>query len=240
MFLDVRHSIGKYNAGEIAMHKVAEADSGREVISRRSVIRPSIEALGAFVLIEAGLWHHGHLLEWSIAAAAWITITTIAAGNSPRELGLTARGFRESLWVAFAGAAIAALIVLGGAVAGTLHIESDLPNFALRSILYAAWAFGQQFILQSFFFVRLEQIFRSKWKAVLAGALLFFVAHLPNPMLLIAAGIAGAISPLLFNRYRNIYTLAIAHALVGLALAMSIPVSVHHQMKVGSGYSQRR
>ena len=205
----------------------------------RSVIRASIEALGAFVLIEAGLWHHGHLLGWAVAAAAWIAIATIAAGHSPRELGLTARGFRESLWVAFAGAAIAALIVLCGAVAGTLHIESDLPNFALRSLLYAVWAFGQQFILQSFFFVRFEQIFRNKWKAVLASALLFFVAHLPNPMLLIAAGIAGVISTLLFNRYRNIYSLAIAHALVGLALAMSIPASVHQQMKVGSGYYQR-
>ncbi len=221
------------------MHKVAEADFSQEVPPRpHSSLRWIFEVLGAFVLIEAGLWDHMHLLGWSIAAAAWIAIATIAAGHSPRELGLTARGFRESLWVAFAGAAIAALIVLGGAVAGTLHIESDLPNFVVRSLLYAVWAFGQQFILQSLFFVRFEQIFRSKWKAVLASALLFFVAHLPNPMLLIAAGIAGVISPLLFSRYRNIYTLAIAHALVGLALAVSIPTSVHHQMKVGSGYHQ--
>jgi hypothetical protein len=202
------------------------------------MIRSIVEVASAFVLIEAALWHRGRMLEWSLAAAAWIILATITAHRSPRQLGLTVSGFRESLWLALAGAAAAAFILFGGALAGTLHV-ANLPHFALRSVLYAAWAMGQQFILQSFFFVRFERMFRSEWKAVVSSGLLFVVAHLPNPVLLIAAAIAGVVSPLLFSRYRNIYTLAIAHALVGLALAVAIPESLHHQMKVGSGFYQQ-
>jgi hypothetical protein len=202
------------------------------------LLRGSIEVLVAFALIEAALWSHVHIVGWSAAAAVWIIITTLAARRSPPELGITGRGFRQSLWIPVAGAVISALIVLGGAIAGTLHFDGDQRHFAVRSLLYAIWALGQQFILQSFFFVRFEQMLRSKWRAVFAAGSLFLVAHVPNPVLLIAAAIAGIISPLLFSRYRNIYTLAIAHALVGLALAVSIPVSVTHQMKVGFGYYQ--
>ena len=90
--------------------------------------------------------------------------------------------------------------------------------------------------MQSFFFVRLERIPSSGRKAVWTASLLFFLAHLPNPVLLIAAAIAGPLLCELFRRYRNIYPLAIAHALVGLALAAAIPDLIHHQMKVGMAY----
>ena len=66
--------------------------------------------------------------------------------------------------------------------------------------------------------------------------LVFFLAHLPNPVLLLVTAIAAPIFIELFRRYRNLYPLAIAHALVGLALAVALPDGVTHQMKVGSGY----
>jgi membrane protease YdiL (CAAX protease family) len=40
---------------------------------------------------------------------------------------------------------------------------------------------------------------------VWAASLLFFLAHLPNPVLLIAAAIAGPLLCELFPPYRNIY-----------------------------------
>lgn len=103
-------------------------------------------------------------------------------------------------------------------------------------MLYLGWALGQEFILQSFFFVRLERILNSGRKAVWAASLLFIASHVPNPVLLIVAAVAGPLLCELFRRYRNIYPLAIAHALVGLALAAAIPDLIHHQMKVGMAY----
>jgi len=40
----------------------------------------------------------------------------------------------------------------------------------------------------------------------------------------------------LFRRYRNIYTLAIAQAILGMCLAAAVPDAWHHHMRVGIGY----
>lgn len=189
-----------------------------------------------FVLIEAALWEGRQVAPWAWLALGWIAASTLTAGLSWREIGLSRRGMRPALWVAGGGLLLAGGIVAGGALAGTLHTYSNQPHPAQGSLLYVAWALGQEFILQSFFFVRLEQILNSGRKAVWAASLLFFLGHLPNPALLIAAAIAGPLLCELFRRYRNIYPLAIAHALVGLALAAAIPDLAHHQMKVGMAY----
>jgi membrane protease YdiL (CAAX protease family) len=195
-----------------------------------------VEAGVGFALIEAALWEGRHIAPWAWLALAWIIASTLIAGFSWRELGVTRHGLRPALWVAGGGLLLAAGIAAGGARAGTLHIYRNQAHPALGGLLYLGWALAQEFILQSFFFARLERILNSRKKAVWAASLLFFLAHLPNPVLLIAAAIAGPVLCELFRRYRNIYPLAIAHALVGLALAAAIPDLIHHQMKVGMAY----
>ncbi|HKT68867.1 MAG TPA: CPBP family intramembrane glutamic endopeptidase [Terriglobales bacterium] len=196
----------------------------------------AVQIAVGFALIEAALWEGRHIAPWAWLALAWIVACTLASGFSCRELGLGGRGLRTALWVAGAGLLLAGGIVAGGALAGTLHTYSNQPHPALGSLLYLGWALGQEFILQSFFFVRLEKILRSGRKAVWAASQFFFLAHLPNPVLLIVAAFAGPLLCELFRRYRNIYPLALGHALVGLALAAAIPDLIHHQMKVGMAY----
>lgn len=196
----------------------------------------AVEAAIGFALIEAALWMGHHIAPWAWVALAWIVASTLAAQPSLWELGLTARGLRPALWVAGAGLMLAAAIVAGGAAAGTLHLYSSQLHPALGALLYAAWALAQEFILQSFFFVRLERISKKANRAVWIAGLLFFLVHLPNPVLLIASAITGPLLVELFRRYRNLYPLAIAHALVGLALAAAVPDLLHHQMKVGLAY----
>jgi hypothetical protein len=40
----------------------------------------------------------------------------------------------------------------------------------------------------------------------------------------------------LFLRYRNIYALGIAHGILGLCVAVIVPDSIQHHMRVGIGY----
>ena len=189
-----------------------------------------------FALIEAALWEGRHIAPWAWLALAWIIASTLNSGFSWRALGVTAEGFRPALWVAGAGLLLAGAIAGGGAVAGSLHLYTNQLHPGLGSLLYIVWALVQEFILQSFLFLHCERILKSGKNAVWAAGGLFFLAHLPNPVLLIAAAIAGPLLCELFRRYRNIYPLAIAHGLVGLALAVAIPDVIHHQMKVGFGY----
>jgi hypothetical protein len=191
----------------------------------------------AYVLIEAALWTRARVqLAWSAAAACWIVWATVRQKRTARELGIGSAGFAASIWVALVAAAIAGVIVAAGAAAGTLHGLSGWNRVPSRTVAYVIWALEQQFILQSFFYLNLEELAGDRLRSALAATALFTAAHIPNLFLLLATFIFGICSTQLFRRYRNIYPLAIAHALLGLALAVSVPDSVHRHMRVGLGY----
>jgi hypothetical protein len=40
----------------------------------------------------------------------------------------------------------------------------------------------------------------------------------------------------MFRRYRSIYPIGIVHAVLGLTVALTIPDSILHHMRVGIGY----
>ena len=50
----------------------------------------------------------------------------------------------------------------------------------------------------------------------------------------------GLTACLVFIRSRNVYPLAIAHAIFGICVAITIPASVLHNMRVGLGYLKYR
>ena len=68
------------------------------------------------------------------------------------------------------------------------------------------------------------------------AAALFAIAHLPNPLLTVVTVLWGATACLLYLRYRNLYPLMIAHAILGIAIAITVPGPVDHNMRVGLGY----
>jgi membrane protease YdiL (CAAX protease family) len=65
---------------------------------------------------------------------------------------------------------------------------------------------------------------------------LFCIAHIPNPVLMLATLGMGLFWAELFRRYRNIYPLSVAHAILGLSLSVTIPEPVTHHMRVGIAY----
>ena len=77
---------------------------------------------------------------------------------------------------------------------------------------------------------------RSLKLAVGVTAIIFAVAHLPNPILVPFTLLWGLAACLLFLRYRNLYPLAMAHAILGITIAIAVPGPVDHNMRVGLGY----
>jgi membrane protease YdiL (CAAX protease family) len=101
---------------------------------------------------------------------------------------------------------------------------------------YALWAAVQQFLLQCFFLSRLRRLLPSERMAAAAAAFIFALAHLPSPILASVTLLWGFAACLLFLRYRNLYTLAMAHAILGITIAITIPGPVIRNMRVGLGY----
>ena len=151
------------------------------------------------------------------------------------ELGLDWRGFIRSLWILPASIAIAVVGVFLARAAGTLHdlYKGDFAHIGG----YVLWTIYQQFLLQVYFMPRLRRVFSAD-AAIAFAAVLFAIAHLPNVFLTVATLAWGAVSCLLFRRYRSLVVLGIAQGLLGLTFAICVPDVFLHHMRVGLGYWQ--
>jgi membrane protease YdiL (CAAX protease family) len=194
------------------------------------------ELVIGYGLLEAALWSEGDLRwVWTAAVLLWILVVTAYHRPTWSQLGLGWTGFRRSLWAAGLAAVAGALMLVGARWAGTLHVYPLRRLYLEVAAGYLVWTLEQEFMLQSFFFLRLEKLLGSR-KAVWAGAALFAIAHIPNPVLVPATFAAGLAFCAVFRKYRNLYTLAIAQAILGICLAAAVPDALHHHMHVGIGY----
>jgi hypothetical protein len=197
---------------------------------------PLLEILIAWALIEGTIWTSGDLQRWLFwISALFIVVSTILHRPRARDLGLGVRGLRASLWVIPAAAALASAAILLAELAGTLHPLFGFIGVVTHSTAYVIWAVFQQFIVQSYFFLRFEQLVPAR-SAVLLSASLFCLAHIPNPVLATVCLFAGWLACEVFRRNRNIYALGMAHAILGLTIAVTVPDNIHRHMRVGIGY----
>ena len=176
-----------------------------------------------------------------LAAVAWIVLVTILSFDGAKAMGLRPSGVSpRSWWIVAAALMFALLAILTAARIHTANLPAGPLQFVKLYIGYAIWAGTQQFLLQEFFLLRLLRLLPSPLAAAFAATTLFSLAHLPNPILTPITAVWGFAACLLFLRYRNLYPLAISHAILGICVAVTIPGPVTHGMRVGLGYLRYR
>lgn len=201
-----------------------------------------LEVFIVYALVVAALWTYGHVqVFWIAMGVTCVIVMSVRGARSSRELGL-GRPPRQGSARIIAFGLLAAFAILGiGAVAGTLHLPHGRHSPVLGFVIYLAFAFAQEFVLQSFFLVRLETLFStssmpSPRRTVWAAAALFCLAHIPNPVLVPATFLGALLFCETFRRFRNIYPIALIHLALGLAVAAAVPEALTHQMKIGLAY----
>jgi membrane protease YdiL (CAAX protease family) len=203
----------------------------------RSARRDLLELAVGYVLIMATIWTANpaqRVFYW--LAFAWIVATSWASHEDWTGLGLGRKGLLQSLWIVPAALLLSGLVVFIAWHTHTLHrLHGPMP-FPLHGWAYMVWSLMQQFLLQSYFLLRLLRLLPGKAAPIIAAAAIFALAHLPNPILTPITLVWGLIACVLFLRYRNIYALGIAHGIMGLCVAVTVPNSLHHHMRVGLGY----
>lgn len=178
------------------------------------------------------------LLYW--VAAAFILVVSLKSFDGWPTMGLRRTNLLQSLWIVGLGLLGAAVAVMMAARFGTLRPWHGPIELVRRFWGYAIWAFLQQFLLQVFFLQRLLRLVSGKMLAVVITAGIFSFAHLPSPILTLATLVFGFAACFLFLRYRNLYPLAITHAVLGIGIAICFPGPVTHNMRVGLGYLEYR
>jgi hypothetical protein len=208
--------------------KINQPQSGR---------RDLLELAVGYTLIMATIWTANptqRILYW--LAFAWIIATSWARRDGWTALGLGRKGLLPSLWIVAVALLLSASALFVAWRTHTLHRLHGPTPILLHGWGYIVWSVMQQFLLQSYFLLRLLRLLPGKVAPILAATGIFALAHLPNPILTPITLVWGVISCILFLRYRNIYTLGLAHGIMGLCVAVTVPNSLHHHMRVGLGY----
>ena len=187
--------------------------------------------------IEGALWSEAPTQGyWYVAGVVVLLGCVLLSHPRLRPLGIGLRGMWGAAWVIPLALAICTVVIIAAAKLGTLKLLYGPKPVYWHSIFYAIWALEQQFMLNSFFYKRFEHLLGDSTATVVATALLFSLVHIPNPVLVPATFLGGLLFVETFRRWRNIYPLAIAHAMFGLTLAITVPDEWIRHMRVGLGY----
>jgi membrane protease YdiL (CAAX protease family) len=165
-----------------------------------------------------------------------VAVILWAGFTSTQSMGLRTTNFLRSLWIVAVALALSAISIALAIHFHTLHPVHGPIAFLKRYWGYALWSFVQQLLLQDFFLRRLCRLLPSAGLAALTTAAIFSIAHLPSPVLTVVTFTLGLAACLLFLRYRNLYPLAIAHAILGITIAITLPNPIIRNMRVGLGY----
>lgn len=199
--------------------------------------RDLAELAGIYALILLVLWtpQPWDIAMWAIA----LLITAGVVGQSYdglKSMGICTCNLMRSLWAVPVSLVIAGAAVLFAVHLHTLHFPQNRITMVRHFGIYVIWAMLQQLMLQYFFLARAARLLSSTTAAAFVTAALFAVAHVPNPVLTVVTFFCGLAACFFFLHYRNLWPLAIAYAILGIAIAITVPNSLDHNMRVGIGY----
>jgi hypothetical protein len=200
-----------------------------------------LELCIGYGLILATVWTPRPAQSWMWwTAALWIAASTWWSFPGWQAMGFRRGGFLDSLWVVVLAAVLSAIAVTAAIRLHTLRIPHSLTGWVLAWGGYTVWSFVQQFLLQGYFLFRMLRLTPRREAAAFAAAAIFAAAHLPNPVLTVVTLIWGVVACFVFLRCRNVYTLMLTHAILGVSLAITVPGPAIHNMRVGIGYLRYR
>ena len=203
----------------------------------RSKLRALLELGVGYGLILVVIWTpRTWQRPFYLAALTWILLVTLLSFDPSTRTALRPSRPGRSISIIGVALLIAAVAIVFAHRLQTLHPPHGIIPFIKAFWGYGLWSFVQQFLLQCFVLLRLLRILPNQRTAVAAAVGLFAIAHLPNPILTAVTLLWGAAACLLFLRYRNLYTLGLAHAIFGITLAVTVPSPVSRNMRVGLGY----
>ena len=102
-----------------------------------------------------------------------------------------------------------------------------------RFLLLPIWALLQQYAINGFINRRAQLVFGGGAKSIGLVALIFGLLHLPNPLLSILTFVGGLMWAFVYQRYPNLFALALSHSIVSVALALTVSSKWLDSLRVG-------
>ena len=190
--------------------------------------------LSALIIVatEAYIWLFSPKSVWFlIIPIALVLLLWRRQSQTTASLGLSIsallRSFRQwsILWLL----CICAFLFLGRHILWDKHV-------LFRGCLYFIWCCLQQMLYQSVICRVIRQRLANPWLAALLSGLLFAALHLPNPVLITATFVWGAVSCVMFGKVNSVLALALLQVMLSSMLMWLTPYHLHHGFRTGRSY----
>lgn len=191
-----------------------------------------LEALAFTAAVLLYIWLLRFRAPWTLwLLVAWTAIAYIVHRETAASFGLSPRSFLQA-------AADWRYLWLGALLGLALALEERIadPQLLARGALYFAWCCVQQAVYQNLVFRRVRVSAGPNASSYLLSGLIFGIVHWPNPVLVPATALWGAISSYLFERWPSIIALALLQLLFSSLLYELTPWEWHHGFRVGPGF----
>lgn len=205
---------------------------------------PLLEVLLVLVLLELRIWvfSGSGVLTWlaTLAPILFVAVSWLARGDTWRNLGFSppATPIKEKIFVFFVFLVFWRIIAFVGEIWNPdfLSQEKILRKFLTHILLYFPWSLLQQLWLNGYFLNRFTLALKNEKTAIFLSGFAFGIVHFPNPVLLVATFFGGLVSAYFFQRNKNLYLLALFHAILAVSLKYFLPDAWHHNLKIGPGF----
>ncbi len=184
-----------------------------------------------FLSAEAYIWiFAAHARYVVLAPLLLVGILWRSEKQTPASLGLAVEPFLRSfrdwrmLWIFTS----ALFLFLGRHTLASGYV-------LVRGCFYFGWCAIQQMLFQSVICSPLRKALPANI-AVLFAALFFAVLHWPNPILVPATFIWGALSMLLFEKCRTVFSIALLQVMWSSMLLWLAPYHLTHGFRIGPWY----
>jgi|SRR3989344_3039156 len=199
------------------------------------------ELAAVFLLVEARIWIFYQ--NYKITAVVIPLIILLASwrwrdGFLLKTLGLRPEwSWRGYPFLISSFCVLISVILISGIYWQPGITLSVTPSLILAGVLkYYLWALFQQLCLNGYFANGIYACTKNHRLTVFLSAILFAVIHLPNPALTVAGFFGGLASAHFFLINRNLYPLALGHALLGTSIRYFLPFSWHNNLTIGHGF----
>jgi membrane protease YdiL (CAAX protease family) len=198
-----------------------------------------IAALTVLVLSYMWLWHGafpGHVAVLAVLLLTLLAWSHRRRGEGPAEIGFRLDNLAPALGqVALFLGPLAGLALLIGAVMDGFAFPPP-AHWPVVLGWMCLWGLLQQYLLVGFYYRRFAEILPPGGPSFLAAALIFGVAHLPNPFLVILTPLLGVISCWLYRRVPNLYALGLAHGVLSFCIYYGLPRGLTYGLRVGPSF----